>query len=528
LATPRVSSKRLWIAVIALVLVVIVAVAAYSMTPKAPEKRGGTLVISLGTDIPIFDPQKSTGMQNLGIIRLVCETLTDMDPKTGEVKPNLAESWESTPDATTWTVHLRKGIKFHDGTTFTAEAVKVSIMDRLLNPQAKSPARGSFSMIKSMDIKDDYTVVFHTTGYAPLMALFNYAPSEIISPTQYKKLGDDFYKQPIGTGPYKFVEHVKGDHVKLVANPEYWNGAPELDTIIMKPIPEAGARVMALESGSSHVITNVPPADYFRLKADARFYAIQALSQRSMHVSLNTKWGPLKDVKVRQALNYAVDKKAIVDRIFKGTAGIMDCPGIPPSAFGYSKIGVYEYDPAKAKQLLAQAGYPNGFEVELMYGAGRFLMDTEVVEAVQSYLSAVGLKVKITPLEWAAFQAAEAKPVNETKVQMAFVGFGLPTLDADQALENFRSDSWPPLGLEPMFYQNARFQALDDKGRSITDLAQRKVIYHDATQILFDEAPWIFLYYEPQLHLARAEAKNVLMRHDETIWLFGAYMEKKS
>jgi peptide/nickel transport system substrate-binding protein len=527
LTTQKPSRRKLWIAIAGIVLVAIIGLAAYSLIPKGPE-RGGTLVISLGTDIPVFDPQKSTGMQNLGIIRLVTETLTDFDPKTGKLIPNLAESWESNADATAWTIHLRKGVKFHDGTTFTAEAVKLTIMDRLLDPKAKSPARGSFSAIKSIDIVDDYTVVFHTTGYAPLMSLLNYAPSEIISPTQYKKLGDDFYKQPIGTGPYKFVEHVKGDHVKLVANPDYWNGAPYLDTIIMKPIPEAGARVMALESGSSQVITNVPPADYFRLKSDPRFYAIEALSQRSMHLTFNTHWGPLKEVKVRQAINYAIDKKTIVDRIFKGTAAVMDCPGIPPAAFGYSKLATYEYDPAKAKQLLAEAGYANGFEVQLMYGAGRFLMDTEVVEAVQSYLAAVGVKVTITPLEWAAFQAMNAKPEGESKAQMTFVGFGLPTLDADQAYEGFRSDSWPPLGLEPTFYKNEKFDALHQQGRSTTDPAKRQAIYKEAGQIIFDDAPWVFLYYEPQLHLARAEVKNVLIRHDETIWLFGVYIEKKT
>jgi peptide/nickel transport system substrate-binding protein len=495
---------------------------------KAPSgaKYGGTLVISLGTDVPIFDPQKSTGMQNLGIIRLVCETLTDFDPRTGKLFPRLAESWESSSDATKHTIHLRKNIKFHDGTPFNATAVKVTIMDRLLNPEAKSPARGSFSMIQSIDIIDEYTVVVNTTPYAPIMALFNYAPSEIISPTQWYKLGDNFYKEPIGTGPYKFVEHIKGDHITLVANEEYWGGRPYIDTIIMKPIPEAAARVMALETGVAQVITNVPPDDYFRLKDDPRFYALPTIPQRSMHVSLNTQWGPLKDKRVRQALNYAIDKKAIIDSIFKGTAHIMDCPCVAPAAFGYTPIGIYEYNPEKAKALLAEAGYPDGFEVELIYGSGRFLMDTQVVEAIQAYLADVGVKVKITALEWAAFQAAEAEPIETSKVQMAFVGFGLPTLDADQAFHDLRSDCWPPLGLEPTFYSNATFDTLHEQGRSIVDPAKRLEIYKQIAQIIFEDAPWIFLYYEPPLHLARVEVQGVFIRHDETIWLDGAWITK--
>lgn len=527
MATSKPSRKKLWTAIAGVIVIAVVAFAVYSMIPKPPEYQK-TLVISLGTDIPVFDPQKATGMQNLGIIRLVCETLTDFDPDTGELKPCLATSWEANAEATKWTIHLRKGVKFHDGTPFTAEAVKISVMDRLIDPAAKSPARGSFTMIQSMNIVDDNTLVVNTTPYPPLMNLFNYAPSEIISPTQWKKLGDDYYKQPIGTGPYKFVEHIKGTQVKLVANPEYWGTKPLVEEIVMKPIPEASARVMALESGASHIITNVPPADYFRLKDNPKFYAMPALSQRSMHVSINTKRGPLKDVRVRQALNYAVDKKTIIDRIFKGTAIMMDCPGIPPASFGYTKIGVYEYNPAKAKELLAAAGYPNGFEVELAYGVGRFLMDTEVVEAIQSYLAAVGVKAKIAPSEWAAFRARESEPVDKCTVELAFVGFGLPNLDADQALHDFHSEAWPPLGLEPTFYSNPKFDQLFDLGRSTTDVTKRKNAYREATQILFDEAPWIFLFYEPQLHLARSEVKNAKMRHDETIWLFGVYVEKKT
>lgn len=488
--------------------------------PPPPPPPPTTLTISMGMEPPTLDPQKCTGMPNLGIIRLITETLTDADYKTGELIPNLAERWDASPDATTWTLYLKQGVKFHDGTPFNATAVKFTI-DRIMDPKIGAAVGGAYGMIKSVDIKDTYIVVIKTDPHPPFMRLWWYGPSAIVSPTQVKKLGDDFTKVMAGTGPYKLVEHVRGSHIKLAANPDYWGGKPKIDTIIVKPITEAGARLMALEAGEVDFVYHVPPADIPRLEKNPNIQMIYGIPTRAMHAPLNTQWGPLKDKKVRQALNYAVDKVTMNERLFKGRAQIMDAP-INDRSFGYSKVGPYPYDPAKAKQLLTEAGYPNGFEVTLRYGKGRWLMGDEVVETLQSYLAAVGVKVKIEALEWAAYRAKESLPFEKTESQISFGGLGGVTLDADRSLNELTKAAWPPRGLEGMFYENPKFDELFQKARSTVDSEARKAYYKEAMQIVWEDAPRIFLYFEPQIYAAKKTVQGVGVRHDETIWVKGA------
>mgnify|MGYP001028471359 CR=1 FL=1 len=490
--------------------------------PVAPT----TLTISMGMEPPTLDPQKCTGMPNLGIIRLITETLTDADYKTGELIPNLAERWDASPDATTWTLYLKQGVKFHDGTPFNATAVKFTY-ERMMDPKVGGAVGGAYAMIKSVDIKDTYTVVIKTDPHPPFMRLWWYGPSAIVSPTQVKKLGDvEFTKVMAGTGPYKLVEHVRGSHIKLAANSDYWGGKPKVDTIIVKPITEAGARLMALEAGEVDFVYAVPPADIPRLEANPNIQMIYGIPTRAMHAPLNTQWGPLKDKRVRQALNYAVDKVTMNERLFKGRAQIMDAP-INDRSFGYYKAGPYPYDPAKAKQLLKDAGYADGFEVTIRYGKGRWLMGDEVVEALQSYLAAVGVKVKIEALEWAAYRAKEMLPFEKTEAQISFAGLGGVTLDADRSLNELTKAAWPPNGLEGMFYENAKFEELFFKARATADSEARKAYYKEAMQIVWEDAPRIFLYFEPQIYAARKTVQGVGVRHDETIWVKGATVQPK-
>lgn len=513
------------------VAIIIIIAAAYFVTrppptpPPPPPPPPTTLTITMGMEPPTLDPQMCTGMPNLGIIRLIAETVTDAHYQTGELIPHLAERWDASPDATTWTLYLRKGVKFHDGTPFNATAVKFTI-DRILDPKVGATVGGAYAMIKSVEIKDTYTVVIKTDPHPPFMRLFWYGPSAIVSPTQVQKLGADFHKQLVGTGPYKLVEHVRGSHIKLVANSEYWGGKPKIDTIIVKPITEAGARLMALEAGEVDFVYHVPPADIPRLEKNPNIQIILGMPTRAMHAAMNTQWGPFKDKKVRQALNYAVDKNAINQRIFQGRAEVMDAP-INNRSFGYYKAGPYPYDPAKAKQLLKEAGYPDGFEITLRYGKGRWLMGDEVVEALQSYLAAVGVKVKVEGLEWAAYRAKARLGVDKTDSQLDFGGLGGVTLDADRSLNELTKVAWPPGGLEQMFYYNARFEEVFYAARATTDEKERIAYYKEAIQIVWEDAPRIFLYFEPQIYAARKTVRGVGVRHDETIWVKGASVEVK-
>jgi len=498
-----------------------------TLTTKPPPPR--VLTIAMGTQPVNLDTARCGGMINLGIMRLVSETPLDIHYATGELIPSLVERWEEVPDATKWTLYLKKGVKFHDGTPFNATAIKVTF-ERLIDPKTKALTQGLWQMIKSIDVIDPHTAVINTEPNAAFLKKLNYAPCGIVSPTEIQKYGDNYGlgpHLPAGTGAYRYAEYVKGSHIKLVANDQYWGGRPQIDIIYVKPVAEAAARMMALEAGEVDFVFNAPPPDIPRVKKNPDLYLLEGTPTRVMWITLNTQWGPLRNKMVRQALNYAVNKTAINERIFKGTAVIADC-ALPRHAFGHTKVGPYPYDPAKAKQLLRDAGYPQGFEVTLRYGIGRYLMDAELVEAIQSYLSAVGLKVRIEALEWGTFQAKTNIPLEQNDCQMTFLGAGVVQLDFDQTMTDFTKAFWYPKGGHPSFYDNPRFDELHRLGGRTTDIDKRKAYYKEAHEIFWEDAPCIFLYFEPQLYAARRRAKEVYVRHDETIWLKQAWIEAKS
>ena len=509
------------LALIAILIVIIAAsgVGAYLYLEMIKPKFKNTLVTGMNADLSIFDPHRAIGLRQMGMIRLVCETLTDVDQESGKIIPVLAESWEVASGWTKWTFRLRKGVKFHDGTPFNAAAVKYNF-DRLFDPETKAGTRGIWAgTIKSIEVTDEYTVIFNTYPSPAFPALLNYPPAGMISPTQGKKLGLDFHKQAIGTGAYKFVEHITGDHIKLVANDEYWGGIPKIREIIAKPIIETSARVMALESGEVDYILNVPPHEAKRLEKNPKFKLVEGWRTRNCMIVMNNVWGPFKDKRVRQALNYAVDKMAIINNIFMGTTPIMDS-WLPATVPGSYRSQPYEYNVAKAKQLLAEAGYADGFDVTLTYGKGNIILDTEMVEAVQSYLKEVGVRVKIVEMEWAAFSAVQKKNVTENPLQLSLGGLTVGLfMDPDKGLEQLRSDMWPPAGITAHFWKNAEFDALHEKVRTEADNTKRLEAAKQAQKLMYEEAPFIFLLFLPSTDAASAKLHGAGCRHDETIML---------
>ena len=481
-------------------------------------KEGGTMVISLGTDVPIFDSVYASGIPNLGIIHLVSEGLTRIDPEGGDPKvlPVLAESWEQSGE--TWTFKLREGVMFHDGTPFNAEAVKCNI-ERMLNPDTGALAASAFRVIDSVEVVDEYTINIITNGpFAALPAQLAYSPMAINSPTQVQALGnEDYHTAPMGTGPFKFVHHIKGQEVLVEANEDYWGGAPYLDAIAMRPIPETASRLLALEAGDSHVIYHVPPRDAQRYMDDPSL-GIEVLTppqQRLIHVGMNNLWGPFQDVRVRQALNYAVDNQAIVDNILMGLTTASDSP-LPPTALCYESTKDYAYDPDKARDLLAEAGYADGFKATLHYGPGRYLLDTEIVEAVQSYLADVGVEVEIIALEWAAYIGEVRKPPEENITQLFFIGWGLPTLDPELSLTSYVEAAWAS-PINALFYSNPELEQLIPAQTAAEDPAERCEIVKEIQEIIMEDAPQIYLHYEPQIHAKRQEAMDVTISVTERV-----------
>ncbi|MFX0013407.1 MAG: ABC transporter substrate-binding protein [Promethearchaeota archaeon] len=330
-----------------------------------------TLTLSLGTEPSKFDPQHTSGMSNLGIIRLVTETLVSLDQDTGDVVPVLATSWSTDSKAENWLINIRQGVKFHDGSELTAEDVKYTLWDRLSDPNSGALAQASFGPpagpITNITVVDTYTIKVETIGFAALMPFFNYQPSEIVSKGRCEDLAktnetvpcEDFQNNPSGTGPYKFVEWVKGDHITLERNEDYWGKKPAFETIIMKKITDSASRVSALLAGDVNYIHQAPTTDVGTLKDDPDVYLINAASVRMMHIGLNHNFEIFQNRKVRQALNYAVNQTKMVETLYEGYGSPMIDTMMAPNAYGVQQGNIsYEQDVEKAKDLLDEAGYP--------------------------------------------------------------------------------------------------------------------------------------------------------------------------
>jgi len=463
------------------------------VTAQAGVKYGGTLTFVIGVPPVTLAPGKSVASIVNTIRAAIYETLVDRDLE-GNFVPGLATSWEVSEDGTEWTFHLRRDVKFHSGKMLSAEDVKATF-DRLLNPSYALPLSKIFRVIKSVQIIDDYTVKFVTEKpVADMLARMAYAHAEIIGKEAVEKYGADLDWVEDGTGPYKLESYVPEESVTLVRFNDYWGGKPYLDKIVFKVVREDATRVAMLETGQADVVVNVPAADVPRLQANPNIEIHIEPSSRVAHIGLNCQKPPFNDVRVRQALNYAIDREAIIKGILKGV-GKPAYSIVSPIVWGYYKVEKYYYDPQKAKKLLAAAGYPNGFKATLWTPQGRYFMDKETAVAVQAQLREVGVDVDVRVIDWATYLSLLRKPLEESRTEMYLLGWESGTGDIAYILDLvFDSAAWPPESWNTMFYKDTAVDVLIDAGKVTTDLKDRHEIYKGLQKLVVDDAPWIFLY----------------------------------
>lgn len=484
---------------------------------------GGSIKIAQGADVVNLDP--AYGIDSVGYVprRHFFERLVELDPKTSAPLPGLAESWTVSSDGLTWTFHLRRNVKFHDGTPLDAEAVKFNL-ERILNPETKSPFRHLIGVITKIETPDSYTVKLTTSSpFASLLNNLAHSALEISSPPQVRKLGQDYRRHPIGTGPFKFVRQVPG-LVEIEANKEYWGGRPYLDKIEVVAIPEESVRSTAVEAGDVDVAVQVSPIDVDRLQKSAKVNVIRAQSTRPLFVGINTRVKPLDDVRVRHALNYAVDKKALVSQVLRGVGSPADSV-LGRGTFGYAHIMTYEYNPQKAKELLAQAGYPKGFSTTVTVAPGRYTMDINVVEAVQAYLQKVGVEAQIVRMEWGAFLGTLKNPNHQ--LQLYYLGWGTSSGDATDGLyPELHSNSFPPKNYNAGFYSNPKVDELIDEQARTVSQQKRLEVLRELQKIVMQDAPWIFLYHEEQVTAANKKVRGLIVPTTLSIDARKAWLEK--
>ena len=500
-------------------------------TAATPEKREETpapaqqerrlreeLRLAIGIDPDTVDPHGLTTTLVANIVGHVAETLLWFD-ENGNLIPWLATEWEVSEDGLTYTFKLRSGVKFHDGTPLNAEAVCVNF-ERWLNPDVRVPSRSQLGPVKECRVIDDLT--FEVTlekPYAPfLRALGSYL--RIVSPKSIEEVNvTGTITRPVGTGPYKFVSWEKGKEIVLEAFEDYWGGAPKIKRLVWKIIPEAGTRLAALKAGDVDVAFLPPASEVNALKNDPNIKVYTPLTNRVLFIAFLPN-GPLADPKVRQALNYAVDKEAIVKNIMFGLASPLKAP-VPDHFFGFCPQQPYEYNPEKAKQLLAEAGYPDGFKMVLFHPVGRYLQDKQIAEAIQAYLAEIGVEVELRTMDWPSFVASILKPFEETEHDAVLIGWGPGVADAHFTIyPQFHSGQRPPKGLQLAHYQNPEVDKLLEQAVTELDEEKRKELYCQVTEIVWNEAPWIFLHVQRYLLAATKNLEGIFIDADGEKFFF--------
>ena len=492
--------KKFWL-LVAMVLSVLFLVACGGDPDKKSDAgaAGGkrdTLVIGMGADAKSLDPHASNDNPSSNVRVQIYDRLMDLDDD-GVPQPMLAESWER-PDDTTIIFHLRKGVKFHNGDEMKASDVKFSLERALKSPEVSHILTG----IKSVDVVDDYTV--KVTTEKPMAAILNnlsHTTIAILSEKATTEAGDKFGQNPIGTGPYKFVSWQSGDRITLEAFPDYWRGEAPIKNIVFRNIVEETNRTIGLETGELDVIYEIFGMDKTKLKEDDRFNFIEGPQVSMTYLGFNMKKAPYDNPKVREAISYAIDQKPIIDTVFLG-GGEAANSIIGPNIWGYYDVEKYTQDIAKAKALLAEAGYPNGFKAKIWVNDNPVRRDTAVI--LQDQLKQIGIDLTIETVEWAAFLDGTARGDHE----MYLLGWGTVTRDPDYGMYELISSSTMGAAGNRSFYSNPEVDKLLEAGKTELDPEKRKEIYKEIQEIVRKDLPMYMIVYPLNNVVTKKDIKN--------------------
>ncbi|MBM4761354.1 glutathione ABC transporter substrate-binding protein [Bacillus sp. B15-48] len=462
-------------------------------TPATQE--GGELVFVTPSDAPTLDPHGMNDTATTNATTQLFDRLTEY-AEDGSVVPALAEEFNAIDD-TTWEFNLRQGVKFHDGSDFTAEAVKMSL-ERLIDPEFASPRAVVLNMITEVIVIDDHTVHIKTAEpFAPLPAHLAHNAGSIIAPSAIEEEnngGKSVDENPVGTGPFKFDAWNRGAEIKFVRFEDYWGDNANLDSIVFKVVPEQATRVAMLETGEANVML-IGSSDVSLVESIDGIQLDRVEGTRMDYVGFNTTKAPFDNVKVRQAIAMAINKEDIVNGILDGQ-GLAAVGPLAPTVVGNSQNVVpLEFDVDAAKALLEEAGYPDGFETTIYINEGS-KERADIAELVQSQLAAIGIKVSIETIEWGAFLEKTAVGEHE----MFVLGWTTVTGDADYGLYALFHSSMLGSPGNRSFYTNEKVDELIDTGRTSTDQEERNAAYAEVSQILIDEVPMVYLQHPDFVH----------------------------
>jgi len=451
-----------------------------------------TITVAIGSDITTLDPHETTDTDSASIRYHIYEGLVHVNSQ-GDPVPQLAKSWTISEDGLTYTFKLREGVQFQDGADFNALAVKIAF-DRVTDPGRSTSASDYMTMIADTEVIDDFTVaVTLKEPFGPFLNHLGVHAGHIPSPRAVEQYGENLGDHPIGTGPFRFVERVRGDRIVLERWEGYWGDEPDIQRIVYKVVPEAGARIAMLETGEADVILRVTPEEVQRLNKSEGINVTTIQTGRTMYFALNTKEPPFDDVRVRQAANYAVDKKAIIEFLFgAGTTIPVDNP-LAPAMFGYTPIRSYPFDPDRARELLAETGNPHP-SILMWAPQARFPQGVEVTQVVQQQLQQAGFNVEVRI--WGDYPAyLDTFNSQMTEQDAVLMGWAASTLDAEGALRQPLHGERAGKFINTGGYGNPKVDSLMDAARASSSPDERRELYAQLAGIVMEDAPWIFLYY---------------------------------
>jgi peptide/nickel transport system substrate-binding protein len=458
------------------------------------------LVVGQIAEPKSLDPHAVTAVNDFRILMNIYDGLVQYKSGTLEVEPALASKWTISEDGLVYTFTLKQGVRFHDGTELTAEAVKFNF-DRMLDKThpfhetGPFPLSFFFSAVKNVQALDKLTVQFTLDApFAPFLSNLAYPTGLIVSPEAVKKYGKEYGRHPVGTGAFKFVKWDSNSQVVIDRNDDYWAGAPSLKAVVFRPITDANTRVAEMMAGGIDMMVEVPPDNLKDMAKDSSFQIHEQAGPHLWFLILNAKEGPFKDKKMRQAINYAIDKKAIVENILQGTAIVADGPTPPAFAWAHNdQLKPYPYSPEKAKALIKEAGFENAELTFYVTEGGSGMLDPVAMgTAIQADLAKVGLKVKIETYEWNTF-LGKVNPGLEGKADMAEMAWMTNDPDTLPFLA-LRTSAWPDKGgFNSGYYSNPEVDKLLEAARQSTNQEERAKLYKDMQTIVYDDAPWAFI-----------------------------------
>jgi len=463
-------------------------------TTKAVPVEKDELKVAIRAEPSTLDPHNSTALANFAVQRVVYDTLVVQD-ENGNIVPGLAQSWEVL-DELTIRFHLRQGVVFSDGSKLTADDVLYSL-------QRATTEKGSASMFSSFDaqnsaVVDPYTIDIKVK--TPFAAIYNYLASsrgDIICKSAMEKLGATEYgRNPVGTGPFILQKWNTGDSLVLVRNDNYWGDKPAFKKLTIRVITEAANRAIELETGGVDIIYDVDASDVSRLQSESNVKVVSGPGYKFSYITMNMSMKPYDDIRVREALVKSLDMEGIVKAVFGDSAVVADSL-MAPTVFGYAKIGPYEYNQERAKQLLAEAGYANGLQVTVMLNEDRNYMN--VIEIAQNMWKEIGITTDIQIMD----QATLLSKASEGTVPMGVTNSTPTTGDPDHALM-----IWPTTYKSFLRNSDTKIDEYLQKGKSTYDTTERAKIYKEAMEYMWTRYNLIPICFTNAVYATAANIAN--------------------